>query len=371
MTLTTEQHVRTSPKWARALSSALDTPWVVAIVRKSAIDETLADLHPMLSLNRVRARIVRIIDETPTTKTFELKPNAMWGGATAGQYIRIQIEINGRLMERVYSLSSGPGAGSLAITVKRQDGGLVSDYLHRSVKVGQVITISQASGEFVLPKDLPAKILLLSGGSGITAVMGLLQELVSRDYKGDVVFMHTCRDRQDLIFADRLNNLANELPALRVVVRHTAAEGRLDESWLRASVPDFSERATWMCGPATMMDWVSDVWRDRDCRAPLHSERFAAPRMFSPAPQGTPVDVSLTSSGGSFKTHGADPLLVQAERAGLTPKHGCRIGICRSCQCIKKSGTVENLLTGEISSAPDELIRLCISTARSDIALDL
>ena len=60
-----------------------------------------------------------------------------------------------------------------------------------------------------------------------------------------------------------------------------------------------------------------------------------------------------------------------AERAGLSPKHGCRIGICRSCQCVKTSGTVENLLTGEVSSAPNELIRLCISTARSDVALDL
>ena len=62
---------------------------------------------------------------------------------------------------------------------------------------------------------------------------------------------------------------------------------------------------------------------------------------------------------------------VQAERAGLSPKHGCRIGICRSCQCLKTSGTVENLQTGEVSSAPNELIRLCISTARSDVSIAL
>jgi ferredoxin len=83
------------------------------------------------------------------------------------------------------------------------------------------------------------------------------------------------------------------------------------------------------------------------------------------------VQVSLAGSGRTFTTSGSDPLLVQAERAGLSPKHGCRIGICRSCQSVKTSGTVENLQTGALSSAPDELIRLCISAARSDVVLAL
>jgi ferredoxin len=64
-------------------------------------------------------------------------------------------------------------------------------------------------------------------------------------------------------------------------------------------------------------------------------------------------------------------LLLQAERAGLKPKHGCRMGICASCQCTKTSGTVQNLITGDISSAPNETIRLCISAARSDLTLAL
>jgi hypothetical protein len=86
---------------------------------------------------------------------------------------------------------------------------------------------------------------------------------------------------------------------------------------------------------------------------------------------GTPVQVRFVASQQGFMTQGPAPLLVQAEQAGLAPKHGCRIGICRSCQCVKASGTVENLQTGEVSSAPNELIRLCITAARSDVTLDL
>jgi ferredoxin len=64
-------------------------------------------------------------------------------------------------------------------------------------------------------------------------------------------------------------------------------------------------------------------------------------------------------------------LLVAAESAGLAPAHGCRIGICKTCQCSKRSGTVENLRTGEISSEPDQLIQLCVSVARSPLELAL
>ena len=47
------------------------------------------------------------------------------------------------------------------------------------------------------------------------------------------------------------------------------------------------------------------------------------------------------------------------------------MGICHTCSCLKQSGTVENLLTGEISSEPGERIQLCISRARTDLTLDL
>jgi ferredoxin len=140
---------------------------------------------------------------------------------------------------------------------------------------------------------------------------------------------------------------------------------------LLQAVPDLAQRSTWMCGPAGLMDAVHAYWADVSLPVPLFSERFVGAPLLPTTAPGTPVNVAFAASGKRFTTTGTEPLLVQAERAGLSPKHGCRIGICRSCQCVKASGTVENLLTGEISSAPNELIRLCISTARSDVAIDL
>ena len=365
----------TSHRLAQAVNTplvkALHRPWVESIVRLSAVEDALAALHPLLSLTDVRARVVRIVHETATTKTFVLQPNALWAGAQAGQFVRVQLEINGRRVERAYSLSSRPGSRRIAFTVKRQDRGLVSQHLHNVVKVGDVLTISQALGEFTLPDVLPSKILLLSAGSGIAPVMSMLRDLKARDYRDDVVFLHVCRAPDDLIFAEQLRAVGVDFPALRLVLHYDASVGSFSPQVLVAHVPDLAQRTTWMCGPAGFMDVISAHWETHGVGAPLCSERFVgAPLLPSTAP-GTPVHVSFANSGATFTTSGTDPLLVQAERAGLNPKHGCRIGICRSCQCVKTSGTVENLQTGEVSSTPNELIRLCISTARSDVALAL
>src|SRR3546814_12400845 len=65
-------------------------------------------------------------------------------------------------------------------------------------------------------------------------------------------------------------------------------------------------------------------------------------------------EVRCARSERIFTTEAGEALLPAAERAGLKPAYGCRIGVCRTCLCHKRSGTVENLVTGERSSGADE-----------------
>ena len=88
-----------------------------------------------------------------------------------------------------------------------------------------------------------------------------------------------------------------------------------------------------------------------------------------PAPAANDLShrVHCSKTEQVFTASARSSLLGEAEAAGLRPATGCRIGICKTCQCTKRSGTGENLRTGEISSEPDELIQLCISVARSPL----
>lgn len=351
------------------IERGLQHPWVAAIVHKNAVEAGLRALHPMWSLGQVRARVLAVRDETPDCKTYVLRVNALWQGAQAGQFVQVRLEINGRRVERAYSLSQINGK-EIAVTIKRQ--GRASSHIHQQWQVGTVVELSQAAGEFVLPEvALPPKILLLSAGSGITPMLAILHALQASHYEGDVVLLHICQDQHQFIFARQLQQLADQFPALRLLPYFSRANGRWQPEMLAAMVPDWFCRSSWLCGPDALMTGVANLWRSRPEAAPLYSERFSAAPIMPAQPLGSPVSITCGNSERQFMSSGAEPLLIQAERAGLAPKHGCRIGICHSCQCIKTSGTVQNLQTGEINAEPNQLIRICISAARSELVLDL
>ena len=110
------------------------------------------------------------------------------------------------------------------------------------------------------------------------------------------------------------------------------------------------------------------MWAEDGLAAPA-VETFTPPALAFDT-DGAEGTVTFTASGREAANSGL-PLLEQAEDAGLAPEHGCRMGICNTCSCRKVSGAVRNALTGEISTAEDELIRICVSVPAGDVALDL
>jgi ferredoxin-NADP reductase len=305
------------------------------------------------------------VPETRDAKTFVLRPARSWRGHRAGQHTTLTVEIGGVRVRRCYSLSSAPGERDVCITVKRNPAGRQSSWLHDHLRRGDIVRLSPAAGDFVLPTPTPPKLLFVSGGSGITPVMAMLRDLSRRRAMTDVLVMHYARSRDDVIFAA-------ELAALDV--RHAALGVRVvvdgfNEERLSLAAPDFAERATFLCGPVGLMARAERMWAGAGATAHLRQERFAAP---PPAHHGgDAVTIALSDSARTLAATAGGTLLDQLERAGERPPHGCRQGICHTCSCRKRRGTVENLTTRAISSEPDELIQLCISVARSDVVLDL
>ena len=348
----------------------LRSPWLRPLNDLDAIDDLLGQLHPTWALGRIRARVAGIREETPEVRSVLLRPNRRWPGFAAGQHVCVGLELRGVRHQRTFSLSSAPGDRLLRITVKRQPGGLVTSAMHDQLAVGDVLELSPPAGDFVLPAVLPAKLLLLSAGSGITPLASMLRHLRQRDPARDVVFVHVCRTPGDAIFAAELRALAAAMPGLRLETLCTRERGRLDADALAALVPDAAERRTFLCGPASFMAMVQARWEADGIADRLACERFTGPAI-GPRVAGAPVQVRATRSGRAFTSTGERPLLVEAEGAGLAPRHGCRMGICRTCRCRLASGVVENLRTGEVHAQPGQLVQLCVSVARSDLELEI
>ncbi len=365
-----------TPAWAsaplrlRAARRVTASPVARRLFLDRHLDFWLGEIHPAWSLTELRARVAVVIQETPDVMTFVLEPGAPWPGHRAGQYVPVEVEIDGVRVRRCYSISSAPGDARVAITVKRVPGGRVSSFLHDHVRPGAVLGLGVPAGDFVLGSPAPARLLLLSGGSGATPGMAILRDLAARGAVADVVYFHAARSAADVVFRSELRALAARLPGLRLVFRlDDEAAGLLDEAELRALVPDFAERETFLCGPPGMMDAMERIWAGAGALGRLRTERFVAARR-AEAKRAEGLTVRLSRSGRSLPA-GPGTLLEQLESAGERPAYGCRMGICQTCRCHKRSGTVEDAITGAVSSEPDEEIRLCVSVARSDLDLAL
>ena len=329
---------------------------------------------------QMRARVVETIDETADTRSFVLRPDRRWPGHRAGQYIPVDVEIDGVRLRRCYSISSGasePGARRIAITIKRVPGGRVSTWFHDHVRAGDTIDIGAPAGDFVVDETgdelvthAPRRLLLVAGGSGITPVMAIVRELETNGSLHDVVVVHAARSDADAIFGRELASIATTEPGLQLVAHRDAMHGRLDAATLTRLVPDLAHREVYVCGPPGLLDLVNEL--ASAAGVPVHHERFVA--AFAAPPTNENVSrapVTIRLRGRSFAVGGTAPLLAELERAGERPAHGCRMGICNTCRCHKQSGTVEDLVTGVVSSEPDQEIRLCVSIARSDLELAL
>jgi ferredoxin-NADP reductase len=326
-------------------------------------------LSPLASGADLRGRIVGVRPETRDAVTLVIRPGRGWRGHTPGQYIRIGVDVDGVRQWRAYSVTS-PAArpdGCLTITVKAIPDGKVSNHLVRNARVGAVIELDQAAGEFVLPAQRPGKALFVSGGSGITPVMGMLRD--AGDSLGDVVVVHSAPTPADVIFAAELSDLA-AAGRIRLVLRHTDVDGILDPETLNELVPDLADRETWACGPVGLLDSLEQYWADRDMAELLHTERFR-PTVLVTGEGGT---VTFSKSRTTVDAEGSTPILDVGEQAGVLMPFGCRMGICFGCVAPLREGAVRDLRSGEITTAaPGDgvVVQTCISAAAGACDIDL
>src|SRR5437763_724472 len=118
-------------------------------------------------------------------------------------------------------------------------GGTVSPHLAHEVPVGTIVHLERPAGDFVLPGPTPARLLMITGGSGITPAMAMLRTLAAEGSLPDVVMVHSAPTADDVIFGAELRELARTHSGLRLVERHTDAEGMLELSELDGICPDW------------------------------------------------------------------------------------------------------------------------------------
>jgi ferredoxin-NADP reductase len=352
-----------------------------ALAFPHGVDRYVELVRPLLVKHDVRAEVTGVSHQTPKSVTLTLRPNGNWRGLRAGQFVGVSVQVDGVRHTRPYSPagSQHDPDGALELTVSTHPEGRVSRHLREHARPGMILGLTQAQGEFTLPEPRPERILLISGGSAITPAIALLRTLCDEGFAGEIGFLNYARSPELALYGPELEALAARHEGLRLARgftrrRRGALTGRFCREHLRAVIDEPAPAATFVSGPPALIEAVRALWEKEGLPGPT-VETFTplAPRPAGGDPasaRSTEGTVSFTASARATPNSGLT-LLEQAEDAGLSPEHGCRMGICNTCSTRKTAGAVRNVSTGAISGSAEEQIRICVSVPLGDVALDL
>ena len=339
------------------------SPLLNLLTGPHGVDRYTEIVDPTWTQDQARARVVAVRRQTSRSVTLTLQPNGAFAGFRAGQHINLSVEIDGRRRTRCYSPASAEGSPLIELTIGRHDDGLVSTYLCDHARPGMVVGLDSVGGDFVMPVVRPRRLLFVSGGSGITPVLSMVRTLRAEGFSGEIAFIHYARTAAEACYRQELD----ALPGVRVLHGYTRdttgsdLDGRFGPEHLAAAMPD--PDAVFVCGPAVLIEAVREIFPQ------AYSESFVPPEFALPT-ETSGGTITFTDSGVDVVDDG-QPLLAQAEAAGLNPESGCRMGICHSCTRFKKSGAVRNLITGAVSTADGEDIQICVTAPVGDVAIEL
>ena len=347
-----------------------------AMATPHALDRYLELVDPMTTVRDLRGEVTAVHRSTADTVTLTIRPTHQWQGFEAGQFVQVGVVIDGVRHTRCYSpaCSQYRDDGRIELTIKAHPEGLVSQYLHGNAHVGLVVSLSQADGTFHLPTPRPDRVLLISGGSGITPVLSMLRTLLDEGYSGALTFLHYAYTENDVSYRAELDAIAAENDNVRMVLAYTDQQsggdlhGFFGTEHLDAVAPWYADAETYLCGPPGLMRGVKNVYADLGLSENLHLEEFAAP--VAVVAEDAAGDVTFSDSDVVASNSGRT-LLEQAEDAGLTPAYGCRMGICFTCTSVKTSGCTTNVKTGEKDSEPHKKIQLCVTVPVGDVSIEI
>ncbi len=306
--------------------------------------------------------------------------------ALPGQYLTVKIPGAGDPAPlRSYSLSGDPSAGYYRISVKREDHGLVSGWLHAHAQPGMLITAAAPRGDFCLAEDR-RPVVLVSAGIGATPVLAMLHALAVEGSGRDIWWLHSARNRENQAFAAEVATLIESLPHARQQVFYTETQGRLTRDAVAAlGLP--TDGVVYLCGPTQFMTDIRaelvDIGFDP---ALIHSELFGALPAINPGvvetgtrtpphqpagPPGTGPPVTFARSGLTVNwSPDYRSILDLAEACDVPTRYSCRSGVCHVCVTGIVAGTT-TYIQEPLEPPAGETVLICSAAPETEVVLDL
>jgi ferredoxin-NADP reductase/DMSO/TMAO reductase YedYZ heme-binding membrane subunit len=346
-------------------------------------------------------QVAKVFQETAEVRTFRL---VMPTGSKLpfdylpGQYLILKPQIDGQKVRRSYTISSSPTRnGYCELTIKREERGLVSRYMHDVLREGSVLDITAPAGRFTFRGVEAERIVMIAGGVGITPLMAKIRYLTDLAWPGTIHLIFSVKTEKDIIFREELENLQKRFANFKATVTLSrelspawgGERGRITSALLTRVVADLAGSRVHLCGPTEMTEPVITMLRDLGVPADqIKVESFISPSRTKTTEAAAPsdqrngfVDHEVDKAVGSLRFARSEKLVTDlggktileiAEDQAISLPYDCRSGICGQCKTKLVSGTVT--MEAEDALEPVDrangLILACQARCRDDVVVD-
>ncbi|WP_282610444.1 ferredoxin--NADP reductase [Pelagibius sp. Alg239-R121] len=308
-----------------------------------------------------------------------------------GQHLTLRFNLSGEELRRSYSISSSPFSDdrrlSMRITVKRVEGGRISNHINDNLKAGDKVEVMPPFGGFCLdPGAMRRRTHYFFGaGSGITPLFAMIQSVLSDEPHSVVHLVDGNRNAATILFKDELDRLCDAYPG-RLSVSHLLSspslwsgfrpwrKGKIDAAAIEAVFAEYPPYAQdvqyYICGPGDMNRFVRTALTSLDVPVSrIHMESYGGAVAQDDTIKGMAATarVTLGDSTQSIEVAEGQTLLEAARAAGLTPPFSCQSGVCGACRArlVKGSAEMRARMALEDTEISKGVVLTCQSLATS------
>src|SRR5690554_557450 len=284
-----------------------------------------------------------------------------------GQHLTLRKQINGQDIRRNYSLCTSPFDNQWKVAVKTIRQGVFSNYAFNELKKGDTLEVMVPHGEFTVDVDVEASnnYIAFAAGSGITPLMSIIKTHLHEEPNSTFKLFYLNRTVKSIIFKEEIEQLKNEFFDRFQVFYFLTKEqrdipflnGRFDEEKLAIltknfiDVPDTAH--AFICGPQDMIFLIRDELQKAGMsKEKIHYELFFSgsseeenkhiAEVLEEKADGT--EVTIIDAGKEFHfimDDDFDNILDGALAAGADLPFACKGGVCSTCKCQVKEGSVK------------------------------
>lgn len=320
-----------------------------ALNRLPNANKLAALMHP----NRQSMVITDIIDASPFMKTFVFKSadDHELAYFHAGSYISVFVEIDGNVVQRPYSLCSSPKQsteGYYAITVKAEDGGYISNYIHQNWKIGMNVELgSPEVAEVYNPVRDSDNVIAIAGGSGVTPFLSMAQAIIDGDLSCKLTLFYGVNTANEIIYKEKWSEF-ERLSGGKFKFVSVVADGSDQDSEkgfvtldIIKKYADVEGSSFFISGPPEMVTAIKAFLEPLGIRRKHIRVSMSGDSAFNAGSESKDVYELIVHIAGEtyeVKANAKETVLSAIEKAGLKPAVRCRSGKCGFCRSMVVKG---------------------------------